>query len=192
MSPAPAKISYAEIVDAAQHLLETQGLENLSMQSLAMTLGVRAPSLYKHIENKSHLVRVVLENLLLELGEVLENAGRKEDLNDSLRSMAIAYRNFAHEHSALYPLLYSSLSLDMQPDIKSSTIAVAPLLRAIELLVGKAKSLSAARIVVAFTHGFVDMELAGAFRLGGNVEEAFELGITSLLEVLHTFKHPLV
>jgi hypothetical protein len=73
-----------------------------------------------------------------------------------------------------------------------SSIAVAPLLKAIELLVGKAKSLSASRIVVAFTHGFVDMELAGAFRLGGNVEEAFELGITSLLEVLHTFKHPLV
>ncbi len=72
----------------------------------------------------------------------------------------------------------------MQPDVKISAAAVAPLLTAIEQWVKPGRSLSAARIVVAFTHGFVDMELAGAFRLGGNVEEAFDLGIASLIEVL--------
>ena len=72
----------------------------------------------------------------------------------------------------------------MQPHIKFSAIAVAPLLKTIEPCVGKTRALLTARIIVAFTHGFVDMELAGAFRLGDNIEEAFELGITSLIEVL--------
>ena len=189
MSPAPAKTSYAEIISAAQQLLETQGLENLSMQMLATALGVRAPSLYKHIENKSQLVRIVLESMLAELGEALADAVQGDNPSTDLRAMVIAYRAFAHQHSTLYPLLYSSLSSEMQPDIKVSTIAVAPLLNMIELWVGEERSLSAARIVVAFTHGFVDMELAGAFRLGGDVEEAFELGIESLIEVLHRLNY---
>ncbi|RUR83359.1 TetR/AcrR family transcriptional regulator [Chlorogloeopsis fritschii PCC 9212] len=184
MSPARAKTSYSEIIRTAQHLLETQGLENLSMQTLATALGVRAPSLYKHVKNKSQLVRAVLEHLLAELGETLANAAQGNNPSADLRAMAIAYRKFAHDHSTLYPLLYSNLSSEMQPDIGVSAAAVAPLLKTVEQWMGKEKSLSAARIVVAFTHGFVDMELIGAFRLGGNVEEAFELGIESLIKVL--------
>ncbi len=187
MSPAPAKTSYLEIIRTARHLLETQGLENLSMQTLATALGVRAPSLYKHVENKSQLVRVVLESMLAELGEALADAAQGRNPSADLRAMAIAYRAFAHEHSTLYPLLYSSLSLEMQPDIRVSAAAVASLLNTMERWVSTERSLSAARIVVAFTHGFVDMELAGAFRLGGNVEEAFELGIESLIQVLSLF-----
>ncbi|ARV59881.1 TetR family transcriptional regulator [Nostocales cyanobacterium HT-58-2] len=187
MCPAPAKTSYSKIIRTAQHLLETQGLENLSMQMVASSLGIRAPSLYKHVENKSQLVKAVLEAMLVELGEALANAAQTHNLEDDLRAMMIAYRAFAHEHSTLYPLLYSRLSSEMQPDTKVSATAVAPLLETIEQWVDREQSLSAARIVVAFTHGFVHMELAGVFRLGGNVEEAFELGIESLIEVLHKF-----
>ncbi|KOP22554.1 hypothetical protein AMR41_30805 [Hapalosiphon sp. MRB220] len=187
MCPAPAKTSYSEIIRTAQHLLETQGLENLSMQMVAACLGVRAPSLYKHVQNKSQLVKAVLEAMLVELGQALADAAQRHNLKDDLRTMMIAYRAFAHEHSTLYPLLYSRLSSEMLPDTKVSATAVAPLLQTIEQWVNPEQSLSAARIVVAFTHGFVHMELAGAFRLGGNVEEAFELGIESLIEFLHKF-----
>jgi AcrR family transcriptional regulator len=185
MCPAPAKTSYSEIIRTAQQLLETQGLENLSMQSLATALGVRAPSLYKHIENKSQLVKAVLEALLIELRETLADAAKGKDLEDDLRAMMVAYRTFAHQHPTLYPLLYSHLASEMQPDVKVSATAAAPLLHAIERWVNQEQSLSAARIVVAFTHGFVSMELAGVFRLGGNIEDAFELGVKSLVKVLY-------
>ncbi len=184
MCPAPAKTSYSEIIRTAQQLLETQGLENLSMQSLATALGVRAPSLYKHIENKSQLVKVVLEAVLIELGETLADAAKGQNFQDDLRAMMGAYRTFAHQHPTLYPLLYSQLASEMQPDIEVSANAAAPLLHAIAQWINPEQSLSAARIVVAFTHGFVSMELAGAFRLGGNVEDAFELGVDSLVKVL--------
>jgi AcrR family transcriptional regulator len=184
MCPAPAKTSYSEIIRTAQQLLETQGLENLSMQSLATALGVRAPSLYKHIENKSQLVKAVLEAVLIELGETLSEVAKGQDFADDLRAILVTYRNFAHQHPTLYPLLYSHLASEMQPDVKVSATAAAPLLQTIGQWVNQEQSLSAARIVVAFIHGFVSMELAGAFRLGGNVEDAFELGVESLVKVL--------
>ena len=56
-----------------------------------------------------------------------------------------------------------------------------PLLRAVASLVGEADRLAAARMYFAWAHGFITMELAGAFRLGGNVDAAFEFGLGRLV-----------
>jgi hypothetical protein len=49
--------------------------------------------------------------------------------------------------------------------------------------VGEADAL-AARMFVAWAQGFVSMELAGAFRLGGDVEAAVEYGLERLTAAL--------
>lgn len=44
--------------------------------------------------------------------------------------------------------------------------------------------LEVARLLVAFAHGFVSMELAGAFGLGGNVDAAFDCAVESIIRGL--------
>ena len=41
--------------------------------------------------------------------------------------------------------------------------------------------LSNARLLMAFTHGFVSMELADAFRLSGAIDEAFDRGVKAIV-----------
>jgi hypothetical protein len=50
-------------------------------------------------------------------------------------------------------------------------------LRLSEDLVGRDAALDAARLITAWATGFIDMELSGAFRLGGDVDRAFEFGL---------------
>ncbi|MGZ8619936.1 MAG: helix-turn-helix domain-containing protein, partial [Actinomycetota bacterium] len=45
----------SEIVEAARELLESQGPGGLTMRALGDRLGMRAPSLYKHVADKDEL-----------------------------------------------------------------------------------------------------------------------------------------
>lgn len=51
-------------------------------------------------------------------------------------------------------------------------------------LAGEADALEAARTVTAWANGFIAMELAGAFRLGGDVDRAFAYGIDRLTRAI--------
>jgi hypothetical protein len=58
--------------------------------------------------------------------------------------------------------------------------AGAPVLAIARGLAGTADELAAARLVTAWATGFISMELAGAFQLGGDVEAAFDYALDRL------------
>ncbi|WP_166350418.1 TetR/AcrR family transcriptional regulator [Phytoactinopolyspora limicola] len=60
-----------QIVDTALHLLEDSGPEALTMRTLAERLGIRAPSLYKHLPDKPALEAALIERGLLAMAEHL-------------------------------------------------------------------------------------------------------------------------
>ena len=59
--------------------------------------------------------------------------------------------------------------------------SAAPLIRAASALVGDDDALDAARLFTAWATGFLQMELSGAFRLGGDVDRAFDYGLRRLI-----------
>ena len=61
-SSAPEQLSprAREIVDAALELLEEDGADGLSMRRLAERLGIRAPSIYKHLPDKQALEAAII------------------------------------------------------------------------------------------------------------------------------------
>jgi hypothetical protein len=66
----------------------------------------------------------------------------------------------------------------------------ATFLRRIAEMVGPQHALPAARMIVAWANGFITMELAGAFRLGGDVEEAWHFGLNRILTAVRAPETP--
>jgi AcrR family transcriptional regulator len=177
--PAHPQTSTAAIVAAGRHLLEERGMDALTMRDVADAVGVRAPSLYKRVRSRSDLFRLVLEDVTDELTAVLDAAASRGDPVADLRAMLTAYRGFAHANPVAYTLTYapSVASGAKERSVRSS----ATLLRAVTGLVGPEHALPAARTIVAWANGFITMELAGAFRLGGDIEQAWDFGRDRIL-----------
>ena len=182
MSPSPARTSPAAIVSIAREVLERDGLEAVTMATVAARVGVKPPSLYKHVRDRSDLVRLVLADTARELTRALDAATRRSsDPRDRVHRIAVAYRRFARRHPRATALLFADLGSDLVSPLDDLTAAARPVLDAATLLVGTDRALASARVLTAFVHGFTSMEAAGAFRLGGSVNEAFETGLDALI-----------
>ncbi|MBD8043406.1 TetR/AcrR family transcriptional regulator [Arthrobacter sp. Sa2BUA2] len=170
--PTPQRTSLAEIVGAGREVLETGGPDRVTMQAVAERVGVRAPSLYKRVQGRESLLTLIAAATLQELRERLA-------AQDSLAAMAHAYRAFAHERPEGFRLL-STRSASAEDLARASE----PVLAAARAAVGDADALEAARFMTAWLTGFISMELAGAFRLGGDLDRAFAYGIDRVTAAL--------
>lgn len=171
--PTPERTSHAAIVDAGRDLIEESGIAGLTMQSVAQRVGVRAPSLYKRIRDRDALVEAVAVATLDDLTARLEASDR------SLESLARVYRAFAHERPEGFRLMFGTAA----PQERLDRAGLAVVESAADVA-GPAHALDAARLLTAWVTGFVHMELAGAFRLGGDVDAAFDYGLAALLRGL--------
>jgi AcrR family transcriptional regulator len=184
VSPARARTSNEHVVAAGRELLEAGGLEAVTMLAVADRVGVRAPSLYKRFADRGALVAAIGASALEDLARGLEPPTQDPDPSNGLRGIAAAFRAFAHRNPRTYELLFMNLPPGSRPPAELNVKASAPLLQVAERLVGKERALEAARLVTAFAHGFVSMEITGAFRLGGDVDEAYRYGVDALVDAL--------
>ncbi|HET9083282.1 MAG TPA: WHG domain-containing protein [Candidatus Limnocylindrales bacterium] len=184
--PTPARTSLEQIVKAGREIVEADGIDGLTMQSVAAAVGVRAPSLYKRIRSRNDLLRLVANDAAAELTRDLATAVTGKDARKDLVALAATFRRFARGNPGAYTLIFAPLPDDARADPEWTIKASAPVIDAAERLAGTDDALEAARTVVAWANGFISMELAGAFRLGGDVDRAFDYGVDRLAAAIDT------
>jgi AcrR family transcriptional regulator len=183
--PTPARTSIEEIVGAARDILDADGQTGLTMQAVAARVGVRSPSLYKHVRSRDDLVGLVAtsvaQELAARLGAIGGDAG---DPRGQLIELAHLLRRFAHAQPEQYRLLFAPASEASRATPEALASSVAPLIDITTRLAGRGQALEAARTATAWATGFIAMEFAGAFRLGGDVDDAYDYGISRIADAL--------
>jgi AcrR family transcriptional regulator len=79
-------------------MADEAGLPRLTLAALADRLGVRYPSLYKHVDGLDGLQRSIAVRAKNELAATLARATVGRPRGDAIASMSHAYRNWALQH----------------------------------------------------------------------------------------------
>ncbi len=188
--PSPAKTTDEQIIAAARKLVERKGRDGFSMKDVAAAVGIRAPSLYGRFADRAQILARVEIEYWRQLERELAGAARVGSPVEALVGQARAYRTFAKAHPEGYALMFDPRAARSAEGTKARAQALAPTLPGFVGLVGRGddgdgeRALLAARVLTPFLHGFVSMELVGAFRLGGGIDQAFEHGVTAIVEGL--------
>jgi len=181
--PAPEKTTLDAIVAAGRALVEQGGLDGLTMQAVAERVGVRAPSLYKRVRDRRELLALVVGATVDDLATRLEATVSDPDPRRRIVAQADGLRRFAHEHPVGFALVFGAHDAP-RPEPAPATRTVAPLLDAVAEITGPDHALDGARLVTAWTNGFITMELAGSLRMGGDVDAAWAWGLERIVGAL--------
>lgn len=184
-----AGLTAEAVVERAAELLEQRPGDELTLAAVAESLGVRAPSLYKHVDGLPGLRRGLTLRAKTSLGAALAQATIGRSRADAIRSLALAYRRWAIEHPAQYPLTVPAPVEGDEADRAASAAAVeviTAVLAAYELVGDDA--VDATRFFRATVHGFVSLESSGSFKLARDLERSYAALVESVVTALETWQ----
>ena len=180
--PTPAKTSLAELVGIARGLVELTGPDALTLGALATRAGIKPPSLYKHFADRAAVLKAVEIEVLHELEAWLRAETVGATPKARLLAMARAYRAWGKDKPNRYRTIYSGDAFNDEQIRAACLFSAQPLFEELRSAgVSDTRLLPLSRTLVAFMHGFTLMEIGNAFNLGGNVDEAFESSLETIL-----------
>jgi AcrR family transcriptional regulator len=176
-----AGLSETLVVEEGERIADEVGLSSLTLAALAARLGVRQPSLYKHIAGTDGLRRGIALRAKNELADVLRRAAVGRARGGAITAIAQAYRAWAIEHPGRYAAAQRApLPGDVDDEIASGNVVrvVADVMAGYELRDDDA--IDAIRALRAALHGFVTLEADHGFGLPVDVNRSFDRLVTGL------------
>ena len=168
-------LTAATVTTAAADLVDEIGFDQLSMGVLAERLGVKTPSLYKHVAGQADLAHRIAVLAMTELGDDLRDATQGRAGSDALAAGVRAMRTFVRQHPGRYAAGNAAQLRGpddpLRPVADRVMASWAAMLRGYRLAPGQ--EIHAMRMLRSVLHGFVTLEVGGGFQVDASVEESF-------------------
>ncbi|TCS96613.1 TetR/AcrR family transcriptional regulator [Hazenella coriacea] len=177
------------ILEAAIEIADTQGVDEVTLASLAKKLKIRPPSLYNHVDGllglRKELAIYGLKQLHFHLTQAV--IGRSGD--EAVHALAKAYVEFAREHPGLYEATLRSLKPYDQDIQRVGDDIVDLVVRVLNVYGLKDEAaLHTVRGLRSIFHGFASLEQRGGFGLPLDLDESLRLLIDTFLAGIHKMK----
>jgi len=178
---ARAGLSPDRVVDAAGVLADEVGISGLSFAALAERLGVKVPSLYKHVASLDAVRQSISVRAKNELADAMGAAAIGRSRDEALTAIAHAYRAWAGEHPGRYETTLRAAAPGDPADVRATERAIEVIFSALAGYgLSQEATIDATRMLRSGLHGFVAIEAAGGFMLPLDVDRSFGAMVAAL------------
>ena len=177
-----AGLTNTVVVEAAERMIDEPDAAPLTLAALAAGLGVKQPSLYKHIDGMDDLRRSIAVRAKLELAGVIARSAVGKAGGDAITAMSLSYRKWAAAHPGRYAATVRAPVTGDADDEAASFEAIKVALEIMSSLgLQGDDAVDAIRALRAVLHGFVTLEAGGAFGLPADIDRSFDRLIAGLV-----------
>ncbi len=183
------RLSRADFIAAAADLADTIGFDALSLSQVARAVGISTPGAYKHVADITDLRRGIAKQTLRDVTSLVQDVAAGRSGVDALVAVALRLLEWARSHPGRYLALQTVVDEDDEEYRALSAglvTAVAATLRAYRLT--DSDAVDAVRMLRALLHGFIMIELAGAFQMNRDVADSFHRAVNSLDSVFRSWE----
>lgn len=187
-----AGVTPADVVTAGAEIADELGFHNLTLGLVAGRLGVRSPSLYKHVGGLADLQHRIATLAMSELSEISRDAVAGLAGTDALGALAQAIRGYVAAHPGRYAATVGAgLTGPGDPLLAASTRVIdviAAVLRGYGI--SDDQMTHAIRAVRCTLHGYAVLQSGSAFQWNDDAEESFGRIITFMDRGLRGWPNP--
>jgi AcrR family transcriptional regulator len=168
-------LNRAKIIQAAAELADKTGSGFVTLQSLAKALGVKMPSLYNHVAGQEDLQQSLAVHALERSKAILLSASVGRSSEEAIIAICDAYRAFAHRHPGLYRAMLR-VPEPNEKELRATNEAILQLLVRVlsPFRLSEEAAIHSVRAWRAMLHGFVSLEMLGAFRKSPERNASFQ------------------
>jgi len=170
-----ARLTPAAVTEAGAALVDEIGFDRLSMGLLAERLGVRTPSLYKHVTGQDDLAHRIGVLAMTEFGDAVRDATQGRAGSDALAAGAQAMRRYVRDPPGRYAAGNAARPTGPDDPLIAADRRVidswAAMLRGYHL--PPDQQIHALRMLRSVLHGFSVLEAAGGFQIDTDLDESF-------------------
>ena len=189
-----AGLGPASVTEAAAALADEVGFAGLSMGLLAERLGVKTPSLYKHVASQADLSHRIAVLAMDELADVIRDAIQGRSGKEALVAGAHAMRAYVQRHPGRYAAGNAAVVTGpddpLVPAVGRVLASWAAMLHGYRL--DADQEIHALRMLRSMLHGFSALEAIGSFQIDTDVDDSFTWMVGFLDQGLTTSRPDLV
>ena len=170
------------ILKTAADLADAEGIANVTLKALAEKLGVKPPSLYKHINGLEELNKALMLYGWKSLEKKVTRAAVGKSKEDAIRAIFYAYRDYVKEHPGVFEAMQWYNMYQSEENLQAREEFVAVLFQVLSAYdLQEEQKVHIVRMFRVFLQGFLMVEIHGGFGNPVSITESFDFSLEILL-----------
>ena len=170
------------ILEAAAKMADEKGVASVTLKALAEELGVKSPSLYKHIDGLEELSRELMLYGWRLLDQDVTTAAVGKAKDDAIMAICYAYRDFVAQHKGLFEAMQWYNMYQSEEHLKATEGVVAVLFKVLSAYqLTEEQKVHIVRTLRGFLQGFLTIESHGGYGNPLPVADTFDFALKTIL-----------